>query len=163
MVKSKNILNYRRLPFSSLPRHGPDELAQTVLIPIIRQCPSPLELDEMKSYLAVLVKNSNSTSAPLIEQELTRYVYQNCKKVKKVLFSREKDWGSLVSKLPESFHFLNVETSHGTPYSFCRFRSTKDGYEFLFNLADSLQKKEKIEEFLTTRLKFKIIRLELSE
>ncbi len=134
-----------------------------MLIPILHKYPSSLELNEMKSYLAVLVRNSNSTSTPLIEQELTRYVYQNCKKVKKVLLSREKDWGSLVSKLPESFHFLNVETSCGPTYSFCRFRSTKDGYEFLFNLADSLQRKEKIEEFLTTRLKFKIIRLELSE
>ena len=134
-----------------------------MLILILHKCHSSLELSEMKSYIAVLVRNSNSTSTPLIEQELTQYVYQNCKKVKKVLLRREKDWGSLVSKLPESFHFLNVETSWGTPYSFCRFRSTKNGYEFLFNLADSLQKKEKIEEFLTTRLKFKIIRLELSE
>ena len=117
----------------------------------------------MKPYLAVLVRNNNGITIPLIEKELTQYVYQNCKKVKKVLLRREKDWGSLVSKLPQSFHFLNVETSCGTPYSFCRFRSTKNGYEFLFNLAGSLQKKEKIEEFLTTHLKCKIIRLELSE
>ncbi|MFQ6078274.1 MAG: hypothetical protein ACE5NJ_03955 [Thermodesulfobacteriota bacterium] len=117
----------------------------------------------MKPYLAVLVRNSNGNTLPLIEKELTRYVYQNCKKVKKVVLKREKDWGSLVSKLPQNFHFLNIETSCGTPYSFCRFRSTKNGYEFLFNLADSLQRKGKIEEFLTKRLKFEIIRLELSE
>jgi len=77
-----------------------------------------------------------------------------------IAIGEDVDHGSLVSRRPEPFAFVNV-TEDGRSFAFCRFRRFPEGIEFVFNLTESRQSSTQIDRCLVTTLPLALVRREL--
>jgi hypothetical protein len=77
-----------------------------------------------------------------------------------IAIGEDVDHGSLVSRRPEPFAFVNV-TDGGRSFAFCRFRRFDAGVEFVFNLTESGQSSAQIDRCLASSLPLEVVRREL--
>ena len=107
----------------------------------------------------VVARCSASLPWDTIEQavaDLARSVFPRAA----IAIGEDVDHGSLVSRRPEPFAFVNV-TEGGRSFAFCRFRRFADGVEFVFNLTESKQSSAQIDRCLASALPLAVVRREL--